>query len=147
MKKLYCVTVSEEVEVDGYVWAESKHEAEQIAESDFDLSDSLGDGLRVSQGFEVTADELSKYGDQAECTYGDPPDDADPIRTVGDALKWLGRDKKRAEAWEAFKKTQIPLFPGVDPVPIKCEFCGNRWPMEAHRKDCVEGKDGTAKPK
>ena len=141
--KLWRVTVSVEAEGDAYVWAESRDEAERVAKDEIELD--AYDGWRTAHSVAVAAEDLGRLKDFAldERPYGDEPDgiivasSADGC-TLRDALRWMTRDAAQTAAYTIWRQAQVPLFEGVDPLPIPCGGCGKRYPAEAHAEDCEE---------
>lgn len=139
-KKLFHVTVSIEAEADCYVWAYDSTEANEVAKDEIDLD--LFDGDKSSYGNPVTLADLKKVSDLDERPYGECPPEmpVGSIRmgdTLRDALAWMERGTKAKAAYLENMKAQVPLFEGLAPMPLPCEECGKRAPIEPHLDDCV----------
>ena len=133
--KLWFVTVEFSGSIEGLVWAQGSNAARQIAEAEFDQTDADIQPDGSPTVYEVTpesAEKLDLHG--LDHTYGIPPEECED--GVEEALQYLKRDAEMLASYRAARDQNLALFDDIDPRPLPCEECGERFPERSHARDC-----------
>jgi hypothetical protein len=141
VKRLFKVEVEVEFEPATetvYVWAEDEEEAERIAEEDADDAGIEPPGiesLRVDSCDEATKAEF-EHELKWHSTRRLPGTAGGSLRGMeAEIRESLAEEERALEAWSA--QSVLPGFT-PPPLPSRCEECGARPPLIAHKETCSQ---------
>lgn len=142
VKRLYRVRVEVEYESSShevYVWADDEDEAGQLAEEETDDFNFEPQGVERLTVEDVDEADLSEF--ERELKYHPSlwlPGTAhgETLRTMEATIREsLAEEERALEAWSA--QSVLPGFV-KPPLPSRCDECGARPPLVAHKETCSQ---------